>query len=271
MQAWIQSGGYRSNDPARKLADAINDTLAQVGGTPPPTWAVTRARLLARAPALAELLTAETTARVICETELIDPALMIRGTPDVVVVGERIAVIDLKTQTLKHDRLPPWAEFQLTIYAHLVERTHRELPTIVEVFSLNRGRLPVVVTPTTVRTALDAVVSARAADPTETRPAFEVCRFCARRLECQPHWDAAVSWATVDCVEGIVERTEQSSTGVIAVLVETAVGPAWVTGMPSAAIALGKGERFRAVRLLPADAGTGERRAWRWAGASAAL
>lgn len=271
MQTWIQLGGFRVNDPRRALAHAIDSALALVTGVAPANWAVTRARLMARASALTDLLTAADTARVISETALLDPQLKIRGTPDVVTVGEQVSLIDLKTQTLKQDHLSPWTEFQLTIYAHLVERTYGKLPSSVVVFSLNRGVLPIIVTPASVHSALDAVAQARAADPSMTRPKPDVCRYCARRLDCQPHWDAARFWPSNDGVEGIVQHTEQSATGVVAALLETADGAAWVTGMPADALTLRVGAAFRAVRLVSAGAGSGDRRAWRWTGASAAV
>lgn len=270
VQLWIENGGHHSMDPCSALVGSINIALAATGTDPPPDWPVTRARLLIRAAELASLLVGYPHRQVICETELRDPAWKIRGTPDIVLVGDTVAVIDLKTQTLKKSELPPWEQFQLAIYAHLVKQTYGALPKTVEVFSLNRGRIPVVVTPELIADALSKVQQARKASPAEAHPGLETCRFCRRRMECQPHWNAAKGWPDSDCVEGEIKRLEKAANGHIALLLKTPGGPAWVSGIPVKLMSVTTGARIRFVRLRTATSSHYPVAAWKW-GTSSAL
>ena len=267
MQTWIKSSGHYAADPVGAMRAAI-DTVVAGSGSQPIGWTLTSARLRARTPELVDLMIGDQPERVIPEGRLTDPALRLRGTPDVVTIGERIAVIDLKSETLTQQEVSEWAAFQLTIYAHLVERAYGSLPSRVEVFSLNRGRLPVVVTRASVDQALAAIATARASDPTDARPSPDVCRFCTCRFSCEPHWDAAPSWPRADCAQGVVDRVERSATGVVAVLLNTPDGPGWITGIPGAATTVTAGHRIRAVRLVVTPEG-GER-GWRWTTVAAA-
>lgn len=249
VQLWIKSNGYRDGDVRGQLSDAINTVLAEAGGRPVVgEWASTRARLLARASQLAERLRQGD--RVIPEEELRDPVRALRGTPDIVLMKQReAAVIDLKTPTSKEDSLEPWIVFQLTIYAHLVKQVYGILPAQVEVFRLNRGLMPLIVNSTSVEAALDTVERARDADTSVATPTPEACRYCRRRLDCQPHWDAVAFWPGNDCVEGTIERVERAANGVVAVFLASSVGPRWVSGVPGELLAAKAGERIRLIRL----------------------
>jgi hypothetical protein len=270
LQSWIQDGGYRDADPRNRLARAVETVLADFNGYTPPGWAVTHARLLSRATMLAELLNADANAQVISEKELRDPALALRGTPDVVVLGGgSAAIIDLKTQTLHGESLPPWVIFQLTVYAHLVEQEHGVFPNQVEVFSLNRGRLPVTVTRASVVGALATVAKARAADPSVAYPAPETCRYCRRRFDCGPHWEAAPTWPRADCVQGPVERIERAENSTAAVQVQSATGLIWVSGIPAALVTASVGTHIRLVRLYRPGASDEAATGFRWSASSA--
>jgi len=270
LRSWIQDGGYRDVDPRSRLAQAVEAVMADLNGYTPPGWAVTRARLLARAAPLAELLNADPNAQVITEKEILDPALGLRGTPDVVILGGgSVAIIDLKTQTLHDEPLPPSIVFQLTIYAHLVEQKYGVFPSQVEVFSLNRGRLPVTVTGESVSAALAAVAKARVADASVAYPAPETCRYCQRRLDCGPHWEVAPTWPFAECVEGPVDRIERAANGVAAVQVQSTMGLVWVSGIPAALVTPSVGTYVRLVRLYRIEARDEGAIGFKWTASSA--
>lgn len=248
VQLWIEADGYRDDDPRGRLSDAISAALAESSGEPVGEWTTTRARLLARASQLADRLRAGD--QVISEDELRDTSRALRGTPDIVVMGQGEAVvIDLKTPTAKEDSLPPWIDFQLTIYAHLVEQEYGVLPRQAEVFRLNRGLMPLAVSPTSVAVALETVERARKADRSVATAAPETCRYCPRRLDCQAHWDAAAFWPGNDCVEGPIEQIERAANGLTALLLRSANGPRWVSGIPTELATANVGEHLRLVRL----------------------
>jgi hypothetical protein len=249
VQLWIESDGYRDNDVRGRLSDAINTVLAETGVRPiVGEWTTTRARLLARASQLAERL--RQGSRVISEEELRDPRRALLGTPDIVVIGQDGAiVIDLKTPTARDESIPPRIGFQLTIYAHLVQQKYGVLPRQAEVFRLNKGLMPMAISPSLVAVALETVERARDADRSVATAAPETCRYCRRRIDCEPHWDASALWPSTDCLEGAIERIEQAANGVTALLVRSANGPHWVSGVPTELPTGNIGEHLRLVRI----------------------
>jgi hypothetical protein len=263
IQSWIERDGYHLDDPRSELADDIGAVTSDIASLPA-DWTLTRARLLARAAELAELLRSQAGARPVCETELRDPDLRIRGTPDVVLVGETTGLIDLKSQTLKGDELRPWVIFQLAVYAHLIKKVYGAAPTTVDVFSLNRGRIPIGISASDIAHALAGVSRARAADPAATHPALETCRFCRRRLECDPHWIAALSWPARDCVEGTIELVEVSANGTIALKLARPGADEWVSGIPSHLLTPPIGGRIRIARVYPSANRDAAPSGWRW-------
>lgn len=267
VQLWIDSRGYRDADPRSRLAEAIEVALAELNGALPAAWTRTRARLISRSRELADLLAIGDD--VCCEKELQDLPRALRGTPDIVVLGtNKAVVVDLKTQTLREESLAPWVVFQMTVYAHLVEHVYGLFPNQVEVFSLNRGRLPVVVTPETVTTALATVADARAADTSIAHPALDACRYCRRRLDCDPHWNAALSWPRADCLDGTIERIERAANATVAILVRGESDCHWVSGIPSELMAACGGARVRLVRLYRSETDGGAS-SYRWSSQSA--
>jgi len=267
VQLWIKGDGYRDADPRSRLADAISAALAEFGGESPVGWPTTRARLLSRSLEIAELLV--TGEHVESEQVLLDPVRTLRGTPDIVVLNTGdAAVIDLKTQTFKEESLSPSIVFQLTIYAYLVELAYGVFPNQVEVFSLNRGRMPIVVTPATVANALATVEQAGKADKSIANPSPETCRYCRRRIDCQPQWDAAPLWPSRDCVEGAIERIERAANGAAAILVRSPGSLQWVGGIPGDLVSASVGARIRLVRLYRSDL-AGDSGGFKWSPQSA--
>lgn len=201
---------------------------------------------------------------MLSEIELKDEDLRLRGQLDLLLVGNEIVVVDLKTQTLLDEGLPDWVEFQLTVYAHLAQKTYGTLPVRAEVFSLNRGRREVPITEASIQNALAALATARATDPSHANPSPEVCRFCERRLECEPHWEAAAEWTTSDAVVGSVQRLEYATAGVVAALLQTASGPAWVTGIPGQLVDACPGDSLQVVRVCNLGLSAEAIGQWRW-------
>lgn len=249
LERWIVGEGYRAENPRQTLSAAIDECVAELAGDLPIGWALARARLLVRGTGLAALLGERSPDEVIPERELKDPELRLRGTPDLVLLGDEVTLIDLKTQTFVEEDVPDWVRFQLTIYAHLVELVYGSRPDRVEVFSLNRGQIPVEITDDGLKEALRAVSSARELDRHDAKPEESVCYFCRRRLGCQPHWDAANTWPDADGVQGTIRRIEEAATGVVAVLVETVDKEVWVAGVPGALMAGSPGDQVRLIRL----------------------
>lgn len=270
LEHWIRAAGYRTADPQGALADAADACESKLHGSPPPGWRISRARLIARGLSLVDLIGNRPPEHVVSEIELQDDDLRLRGQVDLLLLGDEIVVVDLKTETMLDEGLTDWMRFQLTIYAHLVQKTYGRLPDSAEVFSLNRGRRKVHITEESVRDALTALVTARAADRTHADPSPATCHFCGRRLECAPHWDASSTWPVRDAVEGVVERAEYAAAGMTALLLKTADGPEWVSRIPGAAGQAAPGDSVRIVRLKRvAPSRNDQMRAWSWQRTSA--
>lgn len=263
LELWIKDGGFRESDPKAALTRALDDALAAADGIEPPRWTMIRSRLRARAGELVAALD-PATSQVVPEKRLVDTALGIEGTPDVVVIGDRVALLDLKTEEMDSDEVSHWAMFQLRIYAHLVEIAYGRLPSRVEIFSANRGRLPVRVTQADVDAARAELLTARGADRSIAKPAPDVCFFCRRRTNCQPHWDAAVAWLDRDCVEGRLVQTEHASNGLVAAQLQTSGGDVWVSGIPDSVWIAATDSIVRFVRLTAKRNEDGDSANLRW-------
>lgn len=264
LELWIKEEGFRESDPKAALARALDGALAAAGGIAPPRWTMIRSRLRARAGELVTALDVSATSQVISEERIVDTALGVEGTPDVVVIGDTVALLDLKTEEMENDVVSHWAMFQLRVYAHLVEVAYGGVPSRVEIFSANRGRLPVQVTRTDVDAARAELLAAREADRTIAKPAPETCFFCRRRTICQPHWDAAAAWLDRDCVEGRLTQTEHAANGLVAARVQTSDGDTWVSGIPESVLIASTGSGVRFVRLTAKRDSDGDSANWRW-------
>ncbi|GAS97120.1 uncharacterized protein RMCC_4086 [Mycolicibacterium canariasense] len=264
LELWIKDEGFRESDPKAALARALDGALAAAGGIAPPRWTMIRSRLRARAGELVAALEGSATSQVIPEERIVDTALGIEGTPDVVVIGDRVALLDLKTEEMENDEVSQWAMFQLRVYAHLVEIAYGRLPSRVEIFSANRGRLPVQVTRADVDAARAELRAAHVADRSIAKPVPETCFFCRRRMICQPHWDAAAAWLGRDCVEGRLTHTEHAANGLVAAQLQTSGGDLWVSGIPDSVLTAATDSTVRFVRLTATRDKNGDSVNWRW-------
>ena len=207
--------------------------------------------------------------KCISEIELKDEDLRLRGQLDLLLLGDEIVVVDLKTQTLLEEGVPEGVAFQLAVYAHLIQKNYGTLPTRAEVFSLNRGRIVVPLTDESLSSALEALEKARAADSSIATPSSATCLFCDHRLSCEPHWDVAPGWPETDAVEGEIIRVESATTGVSAVHLNTFAGPVWVSGIPANLVSGVPGQRVRLVRMHGRRANADGVLEWRWTRVSA--
>lgn len=266
VQAWIESGVWRQDEDGSALAQSYSEIARQAGVSLALLLdgRLTGARLRGRAGQLRELLrSAGPSASVICETELRDEPRRLLGYPDILITSARhTAVIDIKTgqDAASRQVLSEHIAFQLLFYAHLVRNWLGKLPDQLEVFSLCAGRLavdPAAAAVESVLARLDAARNRWAAGDQEARPDRMTCRYCRLRLTCQPHWDALRDWEEPDAVEGTVERTSTSATGVGSVLLRDGGGEHWLTHLsPDTldAVLLRNGSHIRAVRIRPAHA-----------------
>jgi hypothetical protein len=252
VQRWIEHGDWRTADAAKLTA--LFDGAANESGVDPVTvrdGRLTRARLAARASQLAELLGRSSEATIMCETELRDPSQLLHGILDIAVLGEPSSIIDLKTGRDAAGTLTSSIQLQLQVYAHLFRAAHGALPDHIEVFSLSHGPRTVEVNAASVQDVLDAIAAARLQKPESAYPAPESCRFCRRRMTCEPHWARLIDWETSDALEGDIVQITHAETGTCGMLLATVVGPAWIVQLPAELVPDGAvpGRRLRAVRV----------------------
>ncbi|GAB3283051.1 hypothetical protein GCM10027426_22490 [Microbacterium lacusdiani] len=165
------------------------------------------------------------------EVLLCDDVRRLYGQLDIVVEDAGGAVVDLKTGDDGTPGISNDVRNQLLLYAHLYGQQYGQLPVSLVVFSLRYGALPVEFSPHDVDALLSQVDAARGAVPLLAVPDPSGCRYCRRRLQCEPHWEAAAAWNDPDCVEGRVVKVETSRAGLTAVRIETARAAQWVVGL----------------------------------------
>ena len=227
VRQWLTSGSWHFDTAGQSLAKEF-DLAAKAAGLRVASverGVLTRARLRAAAPMLAEALGDADDSALECEVTLKDPAIGLRGRADILITAGSTAVIDLKTST--HEAAEPSSQIrqQLLLYAHLFRAREGRLPERLEVLSLARGRTAVSFTGEDVETAVGEVTRARLAAGAAATPSALACRFCRRRLECAAHWDLQQA-VRPDGVEGVVDKITVASTGLVGVRMDPDV---WVT------------------------------------------
>lgn len=259
MNAWVESGAWLQDAPGRALQDSW-DSEAAHWGVDAMAFAdsvMTRSRLRSRGAELAALLRS---AGGIARSEVFmrDSAQLLYGQIDLAVDAEQGgAVVDLKTGADSHSE---GVRTQLLVYAHLFRQEVGHLPGALVAFSLRRGAVHIDFSEGEVEDVLERVQAARK-HPSLALPDPAGCRFCRRRLRCDPHWEAASGWEDADCVEGVITKTEAAATGLIAVRVDTIHGQQWITGFASSAgEVLNPGDPVRFTEV----AGRGELLAREW-------
>lgn len=248
LQAWAEAGEWKLHDPGTGLQERFDEAAASAGITlgALPQAVITRARLKARGSDLASLL-AEADGRIRCEQLLTDEAAHLFGILDICVEGRNGLILDLKTGRNASAVPSPLILHQMTFYAHLFVATYGALPARTVVFSLQRGLIEIPVRARDVATLLSAVQKARQELNLPAVPAPEVCRFCTKRMICEPHWNALAAWPDADAIEGVVGKIERSTSGTIALL----IAGKWLTGLAAKKLPadLQPGMLARAVRI----------------------
>ncbi|AIF40725.1 hypothetical protein HX89_07000 [Dermacoccus nishinomiyaensis] len=208
---------------------------------------VTRARLQTRGQALSEIL-ASAGSRPQSEVLLRDDDRGLFGILDIVAPEAGGLIIDLKTGGRKASAaISTEIDHQMTFYAHLFQANFGAFPERVLVFSLQRGLLEIPVTSSDIAPFLSKIHAAQTSERVTAYPQADVCRYCPKRVICEPHWDAISAWDDADAIEGEIAAIEHSSSGTAAVQ----IGGQWLTGISATILPsnLAPGQFARAVRV----------------------
>lgn len=248
LQAWAESGEWALPDPGTRLQERFDEVAAahQTDPVRMPQGVVTRARLKTRAKQIAEIFSGAN-ADIHSEVLLRDGRNNLFGIVDIVGHGSDGFIVDLKTGRDTSAKFSPAVEHQMTFYAHLFQAAYGKFPKYVIVFSLQRGPEEIQVSPSAVAALLDRIRAAQLSERTEARPEADTCRFCPRRMTCEPHWDAAPDWERPDAIEGTIDKIERSTSGTAALL----IGGRWLTGVAEDRLpdSIAPGKFVRAVRV----------------------
>lgn len=213
-----------------------------------PQAIITRARLKSRGKELAAILgRASERTGLLSELMLVDDQEHLFGIVDLVAPGPGGLIVDLKTGRDASVLSSPAIEHQMRFYAHLFQATYGSLPQSAIVFSLQSGPVEIGVTPSATAELLSDIRTARLLAGITARPDAATCRFCPKRMICQPHWEALSTWDHADAIEGRIVSIEHSTSGTVALL----VGSDWLTGIPAGLLPEGAtpGQFVRAVRI----------------------
>jgi hypothetical protein len=207
---------------------------------------VIRARLQTRGQTLSEIL-ASAGSRPQSEVLLRDDDRCLFGILDIVSPEAGGLIIDLKTGRNASAALSPAIYHQMTFYAHLFQANFGVFPERVLVFSLQRGLVEIPVISSGIAPFLSKIHAAQLSDRITAYPHADVCRYCPKRVRCEPHWDAISAWDDADAIEGEVAAIEHSSSGTAAVQ----IGGQWLTGISATLLPsnLAPGQFARAVRV----------------------
>lgn len=254
LGVWLESGRWKGGEPGLALQAAWDAEAARWGIN----WrrlregVLVRARLGSRGAELAQLV-ANAGTRARSEVVLADDSTGIYGALDVIVDDGHGggAVIDLKSGRDVVGDLDQAVRLQLLIYAHLFRAEQGRLPAGLVAFSLIRGALPIKFSVEDVDDLIERVSEVRATQDPVASPDEVGCRYCARRLRCDPHWVAAKEWPMPDCVEGRLTKIERAAAGTTALRLETPTRSEWVTNLDAdqAANVPAIGEHLRVVQV----------------------
>jgi RecB family exonuclease len=247
VASWIGSGAWQGPDAPQALAYAYRSAAQDAGvhSEKLPGGRMTEARLRVRAAALAGYLRDCGTGTTFeCELPLADAATRLHGVVDLLVTSPASrTVLDLKTgRDTAGPSVPPATMNQLLIYGYLVERARGGGHLDLAVFSLHTGLLRFPYTSGAAEALVERIIAARrqwSGGDRGARPSPETCRYCHRRLSCDPHWEAVKTWEDPGGVEGTVLRAAHSENGHTSLLIDTAAGRGWLTRIPRSALTAG--------------------------------
>ncbi|SDM41966.1 PD-(D/E)XK nuclease superfamily protein [Geodermatophilus siccatus] len=272
LQRWIETGSWRSAVGDGELARLFS-SVAEERGVDVAKVAdgrMTAARLRRRASELREVLCelgGEPSAE--CEVTLYDDDRRLWGTVDVLLPSRRgPVVLDLKSGgDAAATAVPDSIAVQLWMYAALIERCRGARPRWLGVYSLRRGLKQVALPSDRLTTLLHSLNEVRAGWLSGDRtaiPTREHCRYCRRRPDCQPHWNAVSQWSDPDGVEGRLVEATTAQNGRTAALPATPTGSAWVSDVSTRGMGGWIGRWVRLVRVNPRRDQDGEPDLSRW-------
>jgi CRISPR/Cas system-associated exonuclease Cas4 (RecB family) len=177
------------------------DELAAEGEDPRalPTARRARLRLEARLPELRDFVAQRLPAELLLEETLTSVASGLTGTPDLLIVGSSVVVVDYKTGVVAEEEvLEPGYRRQVALYAWLAAERFGT-PVDGALFSLRQGIIPVDTSTDEVndvaRTALEAraAFNARVPGPQPAAPSEAACGRCPHVCKCDEAWAALIA------------------------------------------------------------------------------
>ena len=197
----------------------------------------------------------------------------IKGTPDLVILGESPTVVDYKTVlVVDEDSVRPGYERQLRIYAWLASQNYDCEIREAALFSLREGMVPVDVSVELIEQTIAEAHRAREAfdertpGPQPAQPEATVCGWCDHACVCDESWDAldagrieAIGWG--EAIRSTVSGDlVQAASGVAAVPVSidqgTVTGGALVVDVPqsrTSSLSIGTRTAFVGLALRSED------------------
>ena len=272
LQRWVMADDWRYGDRDGALVDHFHAAAKarKIAVAAVMDGRATEARLGQRASSLGKLMRqAGDDATAEAEVTLHDSQRRVWGTLDLLVTSNRgVWLIDLKSgMDAAQSSLPAFIRSQLLIYRHLVAAVRGRAPTWIGVFSLRQGATQVPLSESDGSSLFGLLDEARSAWMAHERPAWpspEVCKYCTRRPECDPHWIALEAWGDADGLEGQLVRAQTAANGRTALLVRNATGSAWVSDMRGEELQRLVGHRVRIIRIRqrPAASHPGDPTLW---------
>lgn len=198
--------------------------------------------------------------QVFTEQIVEDHVSHIRGVIDLLIVEDHVVhLYDYKTGRsafTEEGGVADSVRTQLIAYGIILSRDYPERQLRLSVVSPQRGIIDV---PYDAKQA--AVIEARVAEfqtltnsqrDQHASPHEDCCRFCPRRLRCDPHWETAKNEGWTDVIEGEIIDVRRSDSGLFAVAVKANNTVSWILNLDPAfvpAVPERVPSRIRGVRL----------------------
>ena len=259
LRRWVEAEGWREDADAPSLAHFFRDEATRYGIAVEELTdgRLTESRLRAQQAALADAIRHFCGAggTVLTEKPLYDDSNRLWGTIDLLIRGaDGCTIIDLKSGAdASAENLPDELKDQLLHYALLVDAEYRKKPQTLAIFSLLRGLRVVGYDQCDLERVMAKITVARRSWFAGHRPATpspSTCRFCTRRIECEPHWSAVAGWEQPDAVQGKLVRIDSAANGSSSLMLRRDSDELWISDVPTSLTGgLKNGALVRGVRL----------------------